>query len=359
LLVKYSQETRAYALLAFLGALSFLLFLLVLDEPSRRRLAAWSTVSALAVATHYFAVFLIGVQAIWLLVRSPNVRRRVAMAAVVPVAIGGALLPLAIDQQPGDRTSWITDRPLHVRLEETGHEFVKGVLHAPGSGLGVLAVILVALGGVLLARAGYRERRAGALPLAVGLAAAGAPLMLALLGLDFFYFRNLLASFVPLVGAVAIGFGARRSGVPGVGAAAGLAAVWVAINVAIFSDESFHRDNWKDASKRLGPAVEARAILLRPGWAGAAIRRYGHLTFDAPATGIRTRELVFLGQLPSPLPPDRLPGLPGFRAVERYRVQNISFVRYRSPRPRVLRPKTFAKVDAGLRFEPAPPGGST
>ncbi|MGH2920112.1 MAG: glycosyltransferase family 39 protein, partial [Solirubrobacteraceae bacterium] len=67
LLIWFSQEARAYALLALLGALSALLWLRALDAPGdNRRLLAWGAVAALSLATHYFAVFLLVPQALWL-----------------------------------------------------------------------------------------------------------------------------------------------------------------------------------------------------------------------------------------------------------------------------------------------------
>ena len=58
-LVWYSQEARAYILLVLLGALSFLFFLRALRGRSRRDLLWWAISSALALCTHYFAVFLL------------------------------------------------------------------------------------------------------------------------------------------------------------------------------------------------------------------------------------------------------------------------------------------------------------
>src|SRR6188472_628806 len=67
-LVWYSQEARSYALLTLLGAGTVLAFALSL-RGGRWSLAAWAVLSALAVATHYYAVFLVAAEALWLLVR--------------------------------------------------------------------------------------------------------------------------------------------------------------------------------------------------------------------------------------------------------------------------------------------------
>src|SRR5207245_2897434 len=88
-LVWYSQEARSYSLLVLLSALSLLLFARALREPTRRAFVAWGVVSALAVFTHYFAVFLLVPEAAWLIYAT---RRRAALeAAGALVAVCGLL----------------------------------------------------------------------------------------------------------------------------------------------------------------------------------------------------------------------------------------------------------------------------
>jgi len=59
LYVWYAQEARMYTLLTFLGLLASYLLLRALDRPTRRVWLAYTLVSALALYTHYFAVFLL------------------------------------------------------------------------------------------------------------------------------------------------------------------------------------------------------------------------------------------------------------------------------------------------------------
>src|ERR1700742_943958 len=67
MLIWYSQEARSYALLVFFGALSFLFFLRALDSGGRpRELAIWAVPSALALGSHYFAFFAVGIEGVWL-----------------------------------------------------------------------------------------------------------------------------------------------------------------------------------------------------------------------------------------------------------------------------------------------------
>ncbi len=66
-MIWYSQEARAYMLLAALSGASFLWFLRARREPSRRNLAGWAGFSALALMTHFFAGFAVAPEAVWLL----------------------------------------------------------------------------------------------------------------------------------------------------------------------------------------------------------------------------------------------------------------------------------------------------
>jgi uncharacterized membrane protein len=92
-MIWYSQEARAYMLLAALTGASFLWFLRARREPSRRNLVWWTVLSSLAVMTHFFAGFAIAPEAVWLLWIW---RRRAVLAAVAVVAVVQvAMLPFA------------------------------------------------------------------------------------------------------------------------------------------------------------------------------------------------------------------------------------------------------------------------
>src|SRR5215218_1210959 len=105
LLVWYSQEARAYALLVLLCAIATLLAIDARERPRTRTTAMWAVVAALALGTHYFAIFVVGPLALWLL-RSRRDRATIAAVAAVGVA-GIALLPLAVDQADGVRADFI------------------------------------------------------------------------------------------------------------------------------------------------------------------------------------------------------------------------------------------------------------
>ncbi len=70
LFVWYSQEARAYGLFVFFAALAMLCFARLRHRPGGRRAAAFALSGALALLTHYFAVFLLVPMALWLSARA-------------------------------------------------------------------------------------------------------------------------------------------------------------------------------------------------------------------------------------------------------------------------------------------------
>src|SRR3954447_27072164 len=116
-LIWYSQEARSYGLLVLLSGIGLLFFAKALERGSRRDLLLWSVASALAVCSHYFAVFLIAPQAIWLLYARRRDRRVMAAVAAI-VVVGLALLPLALHQEGLGRSNHFTNVPLATRAIE-------------------------------------------------------------------------------------------------------------------------------------------------------------------------------------------------------------------------------------------------
>ena len=174
-LVFYSQEARAYALLTLLGALSFWLFARALRRPSGWSLGLWAVTAALALATHYFAGFLVLAEAVWLL--AAGRRSRPVLAAVGAVGLAAvALLPLALRQADG-RTGWIGETAVTTRARQTVTQFVVGeidpisnvalalVLVAGALGLAFVLHGRVARGAARRARAARGGRRGAAVPL--------------------------------------------------------------------------------------------------------------------------------------------------------------------------------------------------
>jgi mannosyltransferase len=126
MLIWYSQEARSYALLVFFAALSFLFFVRALDTQRGRDLALWALASALALWSHYFAFFVVGIEALWLLVALRAQWRRLLPAVAAVAAAGLALVPLIAGQVNPTHIGWIENSPLPTRLMETGVSFLIG-----------------------------------------------------------------------------------------------------------------------------------------------------------------------------------------------------------------------------------------
>jgi len=357
MLLWYSQEARAYALLALLGAVSLLYCARALRSGARRDLVLWGVASGLALATHYFAVFVVAAEALWLLHRH---RRASAPGLGVVALFGLALAPLAIHQMSYGHAEWIGNFTLGHRLWETAATFVSGetsdiIARPERPGLALLPLVLGAAALLLIALRGARdERRAAALPLSLAAASLGIPLLLAVVspGNDFVLARNLLPALLPLLIAVAIGVtlpGARRLGAA-IGAllfAYSLAfCVWASVN------PDLQRPDWDTVAATIGEPTAPRATVT---WAlGEAPLRY-YLSTGAiqvtPADGYDwlVHEVDFVSDGNVPPPAAGLLG-PGFRETSREDTGRL-FVRHYELAGPGLAPLRLRRLrDADLNF---------
>jgi mannosyltransferase len=335
MLVWYSQEARAYALLVLLTSLAALYFVRALEHGRRRDARRWAIVSALALATHYFAVFPVALEALWLLHR----RGRAARPAVGIVAAAGLLLaPLAILQMVLGHAEWIGEIGLGHRLRETAVSFVAGetgdVIAEPEQLVPAIPSLLaIASAMVLLALRGeWRERRGAGRMLAIMAAALGLPLVLALAGpgQDFVFARNLLPALVPLLVATAIAATLRRARRSGALLASFLAVSSLGFCIWASASPALQRPDWAAVAERLGPPRAPRATVT---WLlGEAPLRYylsdGSLLV-LPGTGQPwfVHEVNVVSNGPAPPVPARLLG-PGFRQVAQEPVGRLYLRRY-------------------------------
>jgi 4-amino-4-deoxy-L-arabinose transferase-like glycosyltransferase len=208
-LVWYSQEARSYALAVLLSALTLLFLARAVRDGDTRAPVWWAVCAGLAVLTHYFAGFLVAVEAIWLLAAS-RARRRAAGAVAAVGACCAAALVLAVDQSGQGNLDWIGAYSFEERAFDTVELFLVG---PTGSRLRLavpLLATLAVLGGALLARAEPGRRRAFALPASIAVAGAVLPTLLAAAGADYVVARNLLPLWLPAALVVAGGLAAGR-----------------------------------------------------------------------------------------------------------------------------------------------------
>jgi mannosyltransferase len=351
MLIWYSQEARSYALLVLFGALSFLFFVRALDTRRGRDLALWAVASALAMLSHYFAFFAVGIEAVWLAVALRDRWKAVLPALGLVGLVGASLLPLISAQTNSSHIGWIEESPLGSRFFQTGVSFLIGetghvIAEPPRVHYAILPAIGVALGAlVLLAFGTRRERRGALLGLAVGvgvLALAGAA---ALVGKDYVVERNLLPALVPLAAVVALGLGSMRARTAGMLVAVALCAYWLAFDVYVTQTPNLQRPDYRGAAKVLGPAHFPRAIVS---WrlAGVPLRWYlddGAMHWYGGAEKVREVDLV--GKRVVAEQRANLPAV--FRPAGVVRMGRLTIVRYVSPRSVMLRLNELATLKTG------------
>jgi mannosyltransferase len=354
----YSQEARAYALLVLLGAVSLFYCVRALRSGSRRDFVLWGVASGLALATHYFAIFPVAAEAVWLLRR----RGRESAPGLGIVALFGlALAPLVIHQMSFGHAEWIGNFTLGHRLWETAATFVSGetsdIIARPERP--VLALLPLALGVTGLALVGLRgrrdERRAAALPLSLAAAAIGIPLLLALLspGRDFVLARNLIPALLPLLIAVAIGLTVAAARRAGIAIAAVLLAYSLAFCVWASVSPQLQRPDWDTVAATIGEPQAPRATVT---WVlGEAPLRY-YLSSGAiqitPADGYDwlVHEVDFVSDGRVPPPPAKLLG-PGFRETSSEDAGRLFVRHYELPGPGLapLRLRQLRRADLDFR----------
>lgn len=323
MLLWYSQEARAYALLVLLCTASLLYCVRAQRSGRRRDLTLWGLFSGLALATHYFAFFALAAEA-FLLIRR---RGRESLAGLWVVgAFALALLPLAYHQMSLAHAEWISNFSLGHRVWEAAATFVVGETgdiiarpERPELAIVPLALALAAL--ALLRLRGDRERGAAASTLFVAAAAIGVPLLLALVpgGKDFVLARNVIPALVPLLVAIAIAVTLPAARRLGTAIAAALLAYSLGFSGWASFDHDLQRPDWEAAAAAIGEPQGPRANVT---WLlGEASLRY-YLSTGAiqvvPADPYDwlVHEVNFISDGKMPPPPRHLLG-PGFRETGR------------------------------------------
>jgi len=376
MLLWYSQEARAYSLFVLLAALAALYFVRARsaqgDVPrvggqhgystrgtstGGRDLTLWGVFSALALATHYFAVFPIAIEAAWLVWR----RGREALRGIWIVALAGlALTPLVLHQMSLGHAEWIGGRSLGHRLWEMGATFFVGetgdVIARPEVVLpAVLPLLAAAAALALLAlRSDPAERRAGGVMLVLAAATIALPLALAVAapGKDYVLARNLLPALVPLLVALAIAMSLRRARRSGAAIAAVLVAYSFAFCLWASASPALQRPAWDAVAARLGEPQAPRAMVT---WTlGAASLRWYLSTGSfqvRPSDGFSwsVHEVAFISEGPAPRVPQSLLG-PRFRQDGYWRIGRLDVRRYALPGPELahLRLRRIRSADLGF-----------
>ncbi len=337
MLVWYSQDARSYALLVFCSSVALLFFLRARGSGASRDLAGWAAFSALALASHYFAVFPLAIEAGLLLLGTRPLRRVLWALGAVALA-GAALAPIALHQAAGKNNNWIASFALSGRLRETAIGFFVGE-----AGLLKHALVPIALFGaallLLLLRGDRRDKRGAALALVIGAGSIILALILAGAGQDFVLDRNLLPALIPLALIGAAGIAAPRAGWLGIGI--GVALVGYLLAFCIYSDfrPALQREDWRTVAAAIGPPRGPRAILVwEQGDEPLSFYIGAGETRIEPKQWRRAPRLLGEVDLVSGRPPPRnSSALPAaFRLIARTTLGRMTLSRYAAPRPRPL-----------------------
>jgi mannosyltransferase len=351
LLVWHAQDSRSYALLVLTGALSFLFFVRLRRTATQRDALGFGLVTALAVLTHYFAVFLVVPEVLWLLLASRTRRLTVAPAAIVAI-VGIALMPLVAAQR--GNVSWVSEVPRSRRLLEVVQELLVGPQAPWERSTTMLAGVLAAMALFVLGWRGNRDEWRAVLPAAaIGLAALILPLLVAFGGFDYLLGRNVIVAWVPLALVVAAGLTAQRAGRAGLAVACALIVLGIGVVVGSAATPKFGAEDWRGSARALGPSpARGRAIVLWPPEGADAFRLYRPTARLLPASGESVQEVmvVTLGDrrrnaaLRAALAPPR----PPFREVEREDAAHFSLARFTTARAFLATPDVLATPPAGV-----------
>jgi mannosyltransferase len=357
LLVWFSQEARSYALVVLLVAISLWCLLACLDGGGSRAYAAWAVASALALATHYFALFVVAPAALWLLAYHRGSRRaRAALVATAAVAAAGlALLPLALAQRgnPYD----IASTSIAVRAAQVPKQFVLGYRGPLPVVCAAVAALLLAVGAwLLLARTDPLPRRRALAMLGLGAAGIVVPLGLAAIGIDYLNARNTLPALVPLAATVGVAFGASRRPAFGAACATALCALSLGLTIAVAVDPSYQRQDWRGIARALGSSREPRAVVVYPANGAVPLAVYQPSLRSLPPAGVSVREVDLVtvagkdqaGGTPRlPQPTGNRLTIPGFGLAQRIATKTYLILRFTRADPTLVTPSALVTPRLG------------
>jgi hypothetical protein len=350
LLVWYSQEARAYGLFALAVALAMLCFVRAERDPAPRRVAAFAASGALALLTHYFAVFALMPMALWLACQRRT--RRACIPALVALALVGAALVPLISAQGGHGTQWIGRWALASRLQAIAQYYLTGYSGAPlGHGVELLVALPILAGLALgLWRMSERPRglRAVTLPLAVAAGAILIPVALAAVGADYLAPRNLVAAMIPATVLIAVVVVWPGTGPAGAALAATIAFAFALVSLDVVLSPRLQRGDWRQLAHELvaRTAPDARVRAITTVELGSAPLEYylpaAHLRNLHRGATVLVSEIDETGYSPLRASAGRPPA-PGFRLVQRINVHGLIAYRFVSSAPRAVSETALAR----------------
>jgi hypothetical protein len=294
LMLWFSQDARAYALLMLLTSVALLFFAQALRTTSSKSIWLWAFASAAALTAHYFAIFVVLPEALVLLF-DRRTRSRAVWPSVLVAVTWIALLPLLLFQAShAGNISWIkflslTDwLKLTLQFFDTGSWALSFLLLAC-----VTAVIACIVGYAFVA---HRIDRREWVILGVGISSILLPVIAWLAGHDYVNYQNLVPSWMPFAAVVATALASlKRVGAVLAVVVCGLS---LAANVKIQTTPDLQRPNWRQAAHVLATEPPHTLFVIYPAFDYGALRWYGHGASHVTADSVRTRRLVVLAEDP-------------------------------------------------------------
>jgi mannosyltransferase len=354
-LVYYSQEARGYALFALLATCSLWAFAAILRSPSTRSLVAWSLAGALALMTHYFAVFLIAGEAFWLLA-TVRPRSRALLALGLPVVVGGSLLKLLIDQAnlhagAPDETGLLRQLPTALMQFMFGERLSIRGLYTATPFLGVSVLLLMSVLTCLAWR--WRWRKLCAIG-TVGLLALLVPFALDCVGVHYFNARNCIGCLIALLILLAGVLSLNQLGRLGIATYIALSICGLGMSIALAVVPALQRPDYRDADALLGNShTGQRALVISSGGdTPTLLYRAGHDPGLWPAESQSVSEIDVLGAndaSPGASPPA------GFRVFEQKDAGTVRVTRLVASTPRLISRATLRSLSPEKPILPEAP----
>jgi hypothetical protein len=288
------------------------------------RVAAWGAASEAALLCHYFAGFIVALEALWLLRAS---RRWVPWTIAVFALTEAALVPLAVHQArawPPPHSHGFQPRTIATNafLSFATNEYPIRHPLLVAAAVSVVALVFVGFGTA-------RERRGFSVALLLAAPTLLLPLLAQAAGHGIYYDRHLMGAWPPLAAALAVALAVRRLRFLGAVVAAVICAGSLVLVVRSDRRPALQRDDWRDAFASLGPARTTRAIVTNWNYERYPLRYYrpGATQMRPAGRAVAELDLVGVGEPPPVSPP------PGFRLVARRHVQHLTVVRYVAAAP--------------------------
>src|SRR4051812_49265919 len=341
LMIWYSQEARAYALLVLFGVASLWFFARVLNNPTRGNWVGFAVLSGLALMSHYLAGLLFVAEAV-VLWWDPARRRATYWVAGGFALLCAALAPLVLVQDPQIRTQYRAISLVH-RGKEVASEFAFGRAsyeHSEFFWPSLLLVAVLAAGVVWILNAEERPRALLAFGLSLGVLVPALALHFFGQNFDYFHFRPLIEAWVPAAVGTAAVLAAKRLGRAGIALAVLACAVSTGAEADILLQPRVQREDWRGTMALIGPRDRDRAFFILP-WFPTSTSELYRPTVDLPAQGAKVREVVFIYEFtkrPLKTDPQHRPfrAPKGFRLVERREHQLFELSRFVAEKPTLV-----------------------